>query len=881
MKLKRIEVESLRVFKSPLQITDLDPGLNLFAGRNGIGKSSLAAALRAAFFERAKSDKTKHLKPLDDPGASPRVSLTWDFAGTAYELTKEFAPKRRCTLVAGPQALDGEDAEDHLANLFGYTYAGKGLNRPDNLGVPGLLWIEQGSGQDLLDPVSFAGEQLKSAVASIAGVVASTSGDAVIDKLYIERDAFITRAQGRPTGDYAKVIAEAEAEAARLKLLEQEISDYRECVDDLAKVHSERKKLEAEKPWQAFDLQASDAKEKLESTTDLKNRIADQRTKLSSASKMLPLIEARITHLESAAIAFADAQSLVQAKTEELNDVRSAITPAAMAAEKAEAEELSAKSATELARSRAKATALRATIATATKSLSVMDDALTRAREAHQQRVELAGKLGGTQLKQADIDALRSIESKIREADIQIDAVGTRLQYEIDVSTNASLDGQTITGSDSEVIEVAAEFICDGVRLTIEPGGSDLAVLLDARTDSSNHLRKELDRHGVDSVTDLEARFQDQERLKNQDRLAEASLHNAAPNGLPALEIDRQAANAELQSAQFELSKLPESVMDSELSEDEANQHWEASIAASRSARDVLSNLRATEQSVMESLSRLQNDLSEASVRLNDPSRIDDLSANRLEQQKQASIESDSRERIKELETQLETAQPELLQADYERLTKSSANLRQRLTDLNLQAADLGGLAKGKGAMGLEEQLAESEVRYSSMTRRRDEIAHRVEVISYLLTKLESRKEQARQNLLEPLQKRVDHYIKMFMPDVNISLSDDMAPDQLTTAADRRNRGAFTEQSFGTREQLSLICRLAYADILQNAGRPTLIILDDALVHSDDDRLGSMKRVIYDAAARHQMLVFTCHASRWQDLGVPIRDFSEMVRAAA
>ena len=79
------------------------------------------------------------------------------------------------------------------------------------------------------------------------------------------------------------------------------------------------------------------------------------------------------------------------------------------------------------------------------------------------------------------------------------------------------------------------------------------------------------------------------------------------------------------------------------------------------------------------------------------------------------------------------------------------------------------------------------------------------------------------------------------------------------------------ELSFGAREQLGLISRLAYADLLREAGRPTLLILDDALVHSDAERLSHMKRVIFDAAQRHQLLLFTCHPEDWQDMGVPLR----------
>ena len=89
--------------------------------------------------------------------------------------------------------------------------------------------------------------------------------------------------------------------------------------------------------------------------------------------------------------------------------------------------------------------------------------------------------------------------------------------------------------------------------------------------------------------------------------------------------------------------------------------------------------------------------------------------------------------------------------------------------------------------------------------------------------------------------------------------------------------GPVGELSFGAREQMGVISRLAYADLLKEAGRPTLIILDDALVHSDDQRLGQMKRVLFDAAQRHQVLLFTCHPGVWRDMGAVPRVISRQV----
>ena len=34
--------------------------------------------------------------------------------------------------------------EEHLAELLGFAFAGKGASKAEHWGIPGLLWIEQG-----------------------------------------------------------------------------------------------------------------------------------------------------------------------------------------------------------------------------------------------------------------------------------------------------------------------------------------------------------------------------------------------------------------------------------------------------------------------------------------------------------------------------------------------------------------------------------------------------------------------------------------------------------------------------------------------------------------------------------------------------------------
>ena len=71
----------------------------------------------------------------------------------------------------------------------------------------------------------------------------------------------------------------------------------------------------------------------------------------------------------------------------------------------------------------------------------------------------------------------------------------------------------------------------------------------------------------------------------------------------------------------------------------------------------------------------------------------------------------------------------------------------------------------------------------------------------------------------------------------------------------------------GTREQLAVLARLAFADLLNENGKQSPIILDDAMVFSDDGRLDEMQRILDRAAERHQILVLTCHERAYFERG--------------
>ena len=155
-------------------------------------------------------------------------------------------------------------------------------------------------------------------------------------------------------------------------------------------------------------------------------------------------------------------------------------------------------------------------------------------------------------------------------------------------------------------------------------------------------------------------------------------------------------------------------------------------------------------------------------------------------------------------------------------------------------------------------------------------------MIAGLITLLKEQRQAVTRRLQAPLQKHLNRYLKLLFPGAELSVDDDLKPDTLIRGeTGHEERSDLEALSFGAREQMGLISRLAYADLLQEAGRPTLIILDDALVHCDQARREQVKRILFDAAQRHQILLFTCHPENWQDLGVVPREMHSLKAASA
>ena len=138
-----------------------------------------------------------------------------------------------------------------------------------------------------------------------------------------------------------------------------------------------------------------------------------------------------------------------------------------------------------------------------------------------------------------------------------------------------------------------------------------------------------------------------------------------------------------------------------------------------------------------------------------------------------------------------------------------------------------------------------------------------ISVLELLLKSLETAERSAKERYMEPIVRRITPYLQKLLSGASINCDDNFR----ITSIDRNLREDFEGLSGGTQEQIAVLTRLAFADMLVERGKPAMIILDDALVYSDPDRMERMFDLLTQAAERTQILILTCRREIFARLG--------------
>lgn len=875
MQITRLRVEQLRRFKAPLELAGFTPGLNILAGPNEAGKSTLVRAIRAAFFERHKSSMVDDLKPWDEgSGAAPRVEIDFLLAGQPHQLVKSFLGKKRCVLAMGTRQLEGTQAEDHLAQLFGYAYASKGASKTEHQGIPGLLWVEQGSGQEL--EVRHAREHLHDALqgqGEAAGALAATGGDVLLERLRKDRGELLTDT-GKPKAELKLAIDAVAQHAADIAALDTQIAQYREQVDRLDQLRRAHAADADQQPWDALERELAQARERQATLDASARQLGEDRQRLADLARTRELLGQRLAAFGQQEEELALRQAARDQAEAAAQTADAAAAQARQQLDAAQARAQAAQEAAQAAQQQALRDSLQQQRAQARTDAGAAAQALQRAQTAH---AELAAQRAQAAalpaLTPRQLQQLRTLAQAREQAALRHQAVATRLAWRLPDGQTLELDAQPLQADGERLLTAPALLrLPGGGELRITPGGQDLADLARADREAQHQLQQALAALGLADLAEAEARLAACSAAQAAVQLAEQALAIVAPQGLDALDAACAQAQARIQAADAALARLPATTQRAVPAAEAAAVDKTAQQALAI-AREALGQAQARQAAAASRREAARTEWQAAQARLSAPERSAQQQA---AQQQLLQIQAEHQAldaRVAQTAVSLQSARPDIVAQDIARLARSIEQLRAGHQQRHEQILVLQSALQQAGAQGLEEQRAALDGELQRALRRQQELQRRAAALELLCERLQARRQATLARLQAPLAQRLQHYLPLLLPGASVQIDEQLAPALLTRprSTGALEAGAVDALSFGAREQLGLISRFAYADLLQQAGRPTLLILDDALVHSDSERLASMKRVLFDAAQRHQVLLFTCHPALWRDMGVAVR----------
>jgi hypothetical protein len=870
MRIRELTIENFRKFRQLTVLSGFDDGLNLVCEPNETGKSTVLEALRAVLFERysAKSDRIRSFRPYGDEVA-PTISLTFEINGETWTVKKRFLQNPSVMLEGPSGRVQSDEAEERLQALLGFARAGNRGSDDESRGALGLLWVEQGS-WSLAVPGQTARKTLEDVLAGEIGAVTGGRRTTAVLQATDKQLSELLTATGKPTRRLLEAHESVEAARAASAEARDELQQFEGTLSRLESKRSELRRLGQDIDNPEHALQQAQLEKDLIRAHAASQELATAELRAQTATKNRETLEGRTSlrarlksSLAAVATRIATAKGRVETHADGLAEAQATAT---RTADKLE----------ELRERLRKAETARDT-ALAFQAARARDDLVRSAFARLEQATPLAQQFAEqSAIVKANI-ITAAVLREIEEAELAVEqaraaALAGAATLHIDIAggvKDAQLDGAIVSGRIEKSVTGPLTFELPGlVSISVEPpptGDSAQSKLRAAEQDRDDKLV----RLGIETVAEARAKARERAAAVQAAATLKSQLTAicTADTGL-GIVAGFEALRDNLANQSCPEISLPTTAenRDEALSESAFQDLRGQERAAEAGRQAALTALQATELKKVEYAADLAGEINEE-VRLKD-----ELAAETVEMDDAAlSVTvAASQEEESRLLVDLNTARraSDGLNENELRRKKDSAERRLRklgedrvevlqdIARLEVEAKTKAGAGPATRARAVEEEFEYAQASYE---RLRDEAAT-LQLLKKVL--LEAQQEAARR-YLAPITARIQPYVQRLLPNADLALGEDYRPRLLVRGG--REESA-DDLSKGTQEQLAVLTRLAFADLLLEKGKPASLVLDDALVFADDDRFETMTDILAGAAARMQVIILSCRTSAYRGL---------------
>jgi DNA repair exonuclease SbcCD ATPase subunit len=875
-----MKISALRLFNVKrfagrgVAIEGIGDGVNVLCAANEFGKSTSFEALHALFFQPHSSmaGDIRNLRPYS--GGSPLVETDIATAEGTFRITKQFYGKgsaRVVDLTSGRLVAQADEAENFIA----------GLVRGGTAGPAGLLWVRQGvTGIEKRNRSEEEGETKvrTSLLQSVQGEVEAVTGGRRMSEIM----AAVEEALGglvTPTGKakagerYAASIEERNRLEAEEQRRAVEVRMLREALDkraaaagrlaelDRAEDREERRRA-IEAAQAAFDtaksrsetLRAAEAELGLvrEQRDNAHREHKDFRSALERAAGLkIKLDEAgrrradALANRDAVAVAAARAHADIEAAETEEQEARAFLERLTAAMNAREA----------------------------AQRLSELEQKLEAAETVRKQIEEDEAALVLLRLPEKAVAELEALDVEIAKLEAVAEAgrPSVTMAYEPQAPV-VRLNGKPLQEGEPHSYDGQAELAIPGVGVVMlrssRPAGGD-----ERLRQSEEHRHVLLASIGVDDLAAARKRQVEAQRKEGDLRERRTRFSLLAPDGLPKLREDvasHRAATGDVLELKEDPTRVRAAHEAAEARRLAARQAWRAVEPMQAGAADAVVAAQTAfagldaERAQVEAMLGPEATRDEREGRL--AARLASLDARRAEQQAVVG-------RLQEEAVDLASAE-----ATLRRLRSVAEAAETEVGRLREEIAGLTAEIRARSEDAVEEKWRESVDALAAAKMRVAGYEKEVAVLQRLRTALEMARSQARETYLLPVMNELRPLLGLLFDDVSITFDEKtLLPHKIV----RKGQEEDVERlSGGMREQLSVLTRLAFARLLARNGRPAPVILDDALVYSDDDRIEKMFDALHRQARGQQIIVFSCRQRAFQKLGGNVLQMSDWTPGA-
>lgn len=865
MKLRKLTLHNVRKFANKTAVLGpFGDGLTTITAENETGKSTFFGALHALFFYDYGSGR-KELKDMQPySGGAMRISAEIELDGSPYLIEKVFNVKKAGSsatikdLRTGAILKQADDAEHWITQHI----------LAANNGPFGLLWVRQGVVG--VDADSNGVTARRDVMSSVRGQIDAVTGgrrmDAIVQRCKLEFDTISTK-QDKPKAGSAWKEAED-----RVALLADEQARLQVLVDTLSQDLALKKKVMARlQSLNAPELRAMRAQAITAAQQHL-DETREHARKVQEADKDMQLVQAAEREISREIAQIAQAQrsretlaAQIVAKTKDIASAQEAKTRAQNALDTAQAE------IADLEVARSAQTALLANarqaerLSRARKRLVTLADIFTRLTAPKDTLRDAEALLGGTDIPKTALERLTDLE---RRRDIAIETRKVHFaRFTLHAETVAGqINGVDIPNGEARLIDQPLDLMLPGFgAISLQPAAGAGQGIEDPDA-LQKSLATELGALGVATVKAARQAHEARLAAAQDKQTAQAQIRALAPDGLEALSQEWGELCTTVGHPPSDMHPQP-----APTDQDTASEQIERDIAALDAA---LTGLRQTLPSLQNALAGAASALTEAEVlhaRLQ--SDAQDQSRPEGEDETLAALmqaQAQKRQGLAQASAtlaDLRAIAPDVsaAQATYDRAVQTDAEDIKEINRLERDLARLNGAIHTQSEGAVEERLAEVAGKLERAQARASQFASHAQSLKLLLSVLEAARADAQDTYFEPVRAELLPLLRQlhagadFEIDADKLLVETITRNGVTDKVDVLSGGAY--------EQIAILTRLAFARLFAKHGNHVPIILDDALVHTDDERIATMFNMLAQIARDQQIIVLSCRTRAFSDLG--------------